>query len=475
MNIRANQIFRNISYALSANLIVLIISVILNLFIPKFVGLHQYSMWQLYLFYSSFTGFFPLGWIDGISLKYAGEEYEDFKSKNIGTQYWTLLFLEILVIIVLLVLNSIYVVDTDLKYVYIYSILSIPVLVSRGFILVILQSTNRIKEYANLSRNDRFIYISLLFFSFILNIKTFHILVILDLLSKFVMLAWGMYTIRDILFSKLSLDHQLFNEVFDNIRVGSSLMFSNIASLLIPGIPRWFVERKWDVMTFGKLSLTLNVSNLFMVFINAVGIVLFPILRRVDVKKLNKIYLSIRYLFVPLTYLVLILYFPIKILLNLWIPNYSESMFYMGILFPMVVYEGRVSLLINTFLKTIREEKKILFANIITLGLSSLLSFISIIILENLTLSVVCIMFTLFFRCVFLENFLFKKEKIEIRKTLLIETVLTLVFVFGNIFLDGKLSFLLFSISLGTYIIYSFQDIKESFNYLKILAKNSNR
>ncbi|HFD1829688.1 TPA: hypothetical protein QFL99_002613, partial [Enterococcus faecium] len=74
MNLKSNQFLRNISYALSANLVVLFISVILNLFVPKYVGVQQYSMWQLYLFYSSYTGFFPLGWIDGISLKYAGEE-----------------------------------------------------------------------------------------------------------------------------------------------------------------------------------------------------------------------------------------------------------------------------------------------------------------------------------------------------------------------------------------------------------------
>ncbi len=42
----------------------------------------------------------------------------------------------------------------------------------------------------------------------------------------------------------------------------------------------------------------------------------------------------------------------------MWLPEYADSLQYMGILFPIVIYEGRMSLLINTYLKTIRKEKQ---------------------------------------------------------------------------------------------------------------------
>ncbi|EPA0845066.1 lipopolysaccharide biosynthesis protein [Enterococcus faecium] len=459
MNLKSNQFLRNISYALSANLVVLFISVILNLFVPKYVGVQQYSMWQLYLFYSSYTGFFPLGWIDGISLKYAGEEYDDIKKTSLGAQYWILFLTEFVSVIILLICTNIFVNSGIYRSVYIYSILSIIILVSRGFILIILQSANRIREYAALSRNDRFIYIFLLVISFFFNAKSFHILIGLDLLSKFIILLWGMYIIRDLLFKNIHLNNKIFGEIFENIRVGSSLMFSNIASMLISGIPRWFVERKWDVETFGKLSLTLNISNLFMVFMNAIGIVLFPILRRANQNKLSQIYRNIRSVFVPFTYCLLIFFFPIKFILEIWLPEYSESMSYMGILFPMIVYEGRVSLLINTFLKTIRKEKSILYINLLTLVVSVTASILSINVVGNLSLSVFCIMFTIFFRGFFLELLLFRELDISMNKIILIETLLTFIFVLCNSLLSEGASLLCYVVFLLMYLFYSRKNI----------------
>ena len=41
----------------SANFATLGISVLLNLFVPKFFGVREYSYWQLYVFYASYVGF----------------------------------------------------------------------------------------------------------------------------------------------------------------------------------------------------------------------------------------------------------------------------------------------------------------------------------------------------------------------------------------------------------------------------------
>ncbi|HFD1829677.1 TPA: lipopolysaccharide biosynthesis protein, partial [Enterococcus faecium] len=270
---------------------------------------------------------------------------------------------------------------------------------------------------------------------------------------------WGMYIIRDLLFKNIHLNNKIFGEIFENIRVGSSLMFSNIASMLISGIPRWFVERKWDVETFGKLSLTLNISNLFMVFMNAIGIVLFPILRRANQNKLSQIYRNIRSVFVPFTYCLLIFFFPIKFILEIWLPEYSESMSYMGILFPMIVYEGRVSLLINTFLKTIRKEKSILYINLLTLVVSVTASILSINVVGNLSLSVFCIMFTIFFRGFFLELLLFRELDISMNKIILIETLLTFIFVLCNSLLSEGASLLCYVVFLLMYLFYSRKNI----------------
>ena len=47
---------------------------------------------------------------------------------------------------------------------------------------------------------------------------------------------------------------------------------------------------EWNVEVFGKISLTLTISNFLMVFIRAVALVLFPMLRRTKADDLSQIY-----------------------------------------------------------------------------------------------------------------------------------------------------------------------------------------
>ncbi|MEF3840715.1 hypothetical protein RGT46_15335, partial [Enterococcus faecalis] len=88
-------------------------------------------------------------------------------------------------------------------------------------------------------------------------------------------------------------------------------------------------------------------SNMFLTFINAVGMVMFPLLRRTNKERLPSLFVTLRGVFGPLTYAILLLYVHVKFVLGMWLPEYSENLKFMGILFPIVISAGRMSLLIN--------------------------------------------------------------------------------------------------------------------------------
>jgi len=90
MNHKAKAVAKNLYYTVAANFATLGISVLLNLFVPKLLGVTEYSYWQLYVFYSSYVGFLHFGWIDGIYLKIGGEEYKDIDKRSLGSQFWYL-------------------------------------------------------------------------------------------------------------------------------------------------------------------------------------------------------------------------------------------------------------------------------------------------------------------------------------------------------------------------------------------------
>jgi len=473
VNSKAKGVIKNLYYTVAANFVTLLISVLLNLFVPKLLGIKEYSYWQLYVFYSSYVGFLHLGWIDGIYLKIGGEEYNNLNKAKLGSQYWYLGLFELILAVVVGAYAFLFLPTSNKSLILILTAVVAVITIAKQFIQYILQSTNRIREYAHLSRSDRYLYIFFLAVYFIFGGRNFFWLIILDIISKLLVTFWGMYQIKDMLFSQLVPLRDVWSEILDNINIGSKLMLSNIASMLIIGTIRFFVQNRWSIEAFGKLSFTLSISNMFLTFINAIGVVMFPLLRRTDNNRLSRLFITLRTLFVPITYSFLLFYVPVKIILEAWLPQYSVSLMYMGILFPMVVYEGRMSLLINTYLKALRKEKTILFVNIITLIISIFAGAITVYLFENLLLSVGLIIFCLAIRCNLAEYLLSKSLQIKLNTKTAQETILSFIFILSNLIVSNSwISFIIYAISFSLFILINIKSIKESFSIFYQLMKS---
>lgn len=471
MNKKTKKLIINLNHALSANFLVMGISILSSLIIPKFLGIKDYGYWQLYVFYFGFVGFFHLGWLDGIYLKEGGNEYEDLDRGVIGSQYWYHLFYEIILVVFLSLIVIISIQSDKKKVILLLTLVSMVVSNCRTFILLLFQATNRIKEYAHLARDDKNIYFILSMLYLFFGGKNFIILIIIDILSKLAMTIWGGVMIKDVIFNPLISLKFIFPQIKDNIKIGSNLMLSTVVSGLIIGIPRIFVEKQWDIATFAKLSFTLSISNMFMIFINSVGIVIFPILRKINQSHLKKLYQNLRLPFVCFTFSILLAFIPVKYLLFIWLPEYKQSLIFMGILFPMIVYEGRMSLLISTYLKTMRFEKYILLANLFGVFFSIILSFISVFITKNIYIAVLSIMICIISRCVVAELLLCRMMIISIGKEIFAEIILTLLFIVSNLINNSLLGFTLYVFSFSIFIFLNFEKLKASFAYLRNLTK----
>lgn len=471
MNEKAKNLFKSLNYTVTANFLVMGISIILNLVVPKFLGIADYGYWQLYVFYSSYVGFFHLGWIDGIYLKIGGEEYDDLDKDSLGTQLRYLFLFELFLAFLLSSYALLFVSDNNRQIIWIATAVMLVVANLKSFVLFVLQSTNRIKEYAKLSRDDRYLYLIGAMGYLLLGGRNPFILIVLDVFSKLIVTIWGLMRIKDIVTSEINSFSETLGTIKENIVIGSNLMLGNIASMLILGVSRFLVERKWSIETFGKLSFALSISNMFMLFVNSVSVVLYPVLRRTNQTNLPQLYLQVRNVFVPFTLFLMLFFSPIRSILEWWLPEYANSLFFMGILFPMIVYEGRVSLLVNTYLKTIREEKIILISNVMTLILATFLSIIFIYVFNSINLTVLSITFSLAFRCILAETMLMRVMKKNVGKENLIEFLLVILFILGNLFFSNFVSFVVYLIGFVFYLVLSIKKIKIGIKYFYALMK----
>lgn len=471
MNSKAIRVLKNISYSFSSNFISLIVSVLVILIIPKLLGLEEYGYWQLYLFYSAFVGFLHFGWNDGIYLRYGGKDYHELDKKKFYSQFLMLVGLQgCISIIVLIISNYMY---YDVNKVFIIQMIGITLFIVnvRYMLLYTLQATNCIKIYSNITIFDRTIYIVIIILFLIIGVRDYKLMIYADILAKLLSLTYALICCKEIVFRKFS-DFTLDTyEILQNVSVGIKLMLANISSTLIIGIVRFGIERTWNVATFGKISIILSISNMAMLFINAVGIVMFPLLRKTPNEKLSILYLSLRETLSLILVSLLLLYYPIKIVLTGWLPQYTESFRYLALIFPMIVYEGNMALLLNTYMKTLRREKYLLLFNITVMMISIVLTFINTFVLNSLELTIVSIVVLLAIRSIVIEFYLSYVIKISVFKNIFTEFCLIILFILSSWYIQSWHTFLVFSFGLLVYLLLKRKEIINSLKYIISLLK----
>jgi hypothetical protein len=154
-----------------------------------------------------------------------------------------------------------------------------------------------------------------------------------------------------------------------------------------------------------------------------------------------------------------------------WLPKYAESLMYMALVFPMFIFEGKMALLINTYLKTLRKEKVMLNINLISMVLSILLTLITTQLLGNLDLAIVSIVILLAFRSVLAEMYLSKVLCISMLRDIILELTLTVVFIASGWFINSWYTVLAYALVYLMYLVIKKNNLKSTIHNIKSLIK----
>ena len=461
--------FKNTIYTVTSNLITLLIATFVTFFIPRFIGVETYGYFQLYVFYTGYIGFFHFGWADGVLLRYGGEKYESLDYAKMSGQFWALSFVELLFSIVVIVFAFFYIPSEQKTAVIMCTGTAIILVLPRTLLLFILQCTNRIKEYSVVLIIEKVIYFIGIIIVLAVELRDFKPLLMADIVGKATSFIIAMHYCKSIVLAKPESIQRIIAETKLNINAGIKLMISSIASMLIIGIVRFSIERQWDVAVFGKISLTLSLSNILMVVIGAISIVLFPMLKRTEREQYGRIYYLMRECLMIILLGMLMLYYPFKELMSIWLPQYADSLKYMAILFPICIFESKYTMLIMTYLKALRKEKWLLMINVAMVCVSACVTFVVIFMMNNLDLSILSIVIFMGIRCVTSEILLSSLIDINILKDNICEILLITIFIISSWFFNEIVGF---AIYVSMYLIYIFIKRNGIIAIKKVLMSN---
>lgn len=467
MNYQRASFVRSVSYtALSASVSALV-SVLSVLLVPKVLGITEYGYWSLFVFYASYIPLLQFGLSDGVYLRYGGVKYSAINRPLFSGQAIAL-FVSQLCLSGLMIIQASNMVADDLRLFAISATAIYSILVNvRYFYLYTLQASTRFDDYARVSIGDRIVYLGILVAILAIGPHDFRLLLVAELAAKAVSLLWAMYLCRDIVLTKPSALREVLGETGANVSAGLTLTIANTAGMLIVGVARALVDRVFGVASFGKVSLALNISNFVMLLINAVGVVLFPFLRRAGTQRMKSLYSEIRSVLMPILLACLILYFPLSWVLSYWLPQYQESIHYLALVLPIAVFEGKMAILVNSYFKTIRWERRLLGLNLFTLALSAAMSVVSSLYLNRLELVVVSIVVALGVRSSIGELMISREFGVRIVWSLLVETALIVTFLTSAWFDPGVRSAGLYAVVYSVYVLFNRKRVAHALQALR--------
>jgi len=233
--------------------------------------------------------------------------------------------------------------------------------------------------------------------------------------------------------------------------------------MFILGSARMMIQWHWDLITFGKVSFAFSLTNLFLSFITAISIVFFPSIKRISSENLPDLYVKTRRLLDVFLFSALLLYYPISYIMKLWLPQYTQSLDYLGVLLPMIVFSSKVMLLTNNYLKAYREEGKMLKINLLSVTIAIIGFVVSILVFDNIYILLVWTLMSVIIRSIISECVVSDIIKTDFRYDYLVEVLMAVIFVYSSIANSLWVGAIIYLTAFVGYMVYQWKfDVKQN-------------
>lgn len=437
----------------------MLVSIAMSLIVPKVLGIEAYGYWQLFIFYANYAGFFHLGLNDGVYLLNGGKSRDEIDKSAIGSQFRFELVFQLVIGMLITAIAVAAAPGPSRSFVIMAFTIYMVISNLASYLGYVFQAMNETRLYSFSVALDRMVFLVPLLIMVWLRTPDFQPYVIAYIVSKLVAFIWCLYEARDILSAPSMGKYKAVYESALSIRVGFKLMIANVADMLILGVARALVDAVWGIEAFGQVSFSLSLVNFFISFVAQASMVLFPALRQTGTDEQRSVYHGIRDVMEIAFPVVYILYFPIEIILSVWLPQYAESMRWLAVLLPVCVFNTKMDVCCTTYFKVLRKERILLLANIATMAASGLLTILGIFALGSLEAVLVGTVCCIAARSAWSELWLDREMSVDHSPMLISELVLTAIFVVVALSLPEMWALITYCVMFGVYLLLNRSEV----------------
>lgn len=268
---------------LIANIINLAIGLVNSFFLPKYLSVDTYAMIKTYTLYINYAGFFHLGYLDGMYLKYGGEELKDVTGDEFGSDFRNVFLMEILfgagIATVAFVLHD------SIILAFAFGMLFNNII---SCFQMLFQAVGEFKLYSSALNYKPFIaLVGSLLLLFVFKSDNYIPYIMCQLLASLIPMIYlgRLLNQRIHYWGKGHVNKKGYKS---NISSGFVLMLGNFSSNLFTGIDRWFVKFLMTTTDFAIYSFAVSIDSIINIFVTPIAITLYNTLcKEHDIDKIK--------------------------------------------------------------------------------------------------------------------------------------------------------------------------------------------
>lgn len=376
------KLIKNILGVLASNIITIIAGIFVSFLLPKMLSIEGYGLYKKFTLYSNYLGVCSIGIIDGIVLRYGGNDYNQLEKEKLRSYFsWYMIAIGFFSLILIIAAVLPLFVAEEYRFIVLMLAAYLVTMNVTGYFQQISQITQRFKEYSLrkiLQSLSTVLIITPLFISFCLgNDVSYESYVVLLMVVNYALTLWYVHTYKDIVFGERDTLKDTWRDVIDLCRKGFPLLFANLCSTLILSLDRQFVSVLFTTEEYATYAFAYSMLSIVTVATSAISTVIYPLLKRMNISTLKENYSTMMGVVICLVFAICIGYFPLCIFIEWFLPKYVESLVIFRIILPGIAVTSAITVIMHNYYKVFDKTLDYFKKSLVILLLSVIFNYIA--------------------------------------------------------------------------------------------------
>lgn len=356
--------------------ILLLLSFIQGLIVPKFLSVESYGYFQVFRLYASYGGILHLGFVDGALVRWAGKGLDQIGNELKAA--FRFLLLELAVIIAPLSLLPYFLLEPPFQQIALM-VLAFAFVVDLGYLFIFTaQAARRFKLLTAVNVGGGLVSLILIIVFFVASKLDYNYVIFALLASQLLFTLALVWWFHRYLGGKTTSSPSLWAYGKENIGIGIFVLLGNFIIILFLTGDRLMVSSFFSLEQFAIYAFALGVAGVVYVFITAISQVFFPYLTGAAPELRTRAYQLGKPAIILAWAGILAIYFPVARLVQFYLPHYTASLPIMQILLCTVGFGSLIQILHVNYYKAYRRQRQYFLYGIVALAILAISNLLAI-------------------------------------------------------------------------------------------------